>query len=165
MIKRLTFLALGLCILYLVGYRLWYGYFPPETPHKIIGRYLKEPIPSDWNIVYFHHSEGAWVATPSLIAIVDVPSQDLQLAKNLLTSPKPFTSMVDLRKDACFNKSEFSRNIKLSGSLTSSSVGFFECYLEEKKRKAEGDSVITRIATSNTAVLDVENKRLMLGMF
>jgi hypothetical protein len=165
MTKKLAFLLLGLGILYLVGYRLWYGYFPPETPHKIIGRYLKDPIPSDWNIVYFTHAEGGWVGSPLLIAMVDVPSQDIEHAKALMHNVKPFANLDDLKRNTCFNKSEFARNIKLSGSLTSSSTGFFECYLEEKTMKAEGDSVITRIATSNTAVLDVENKRLILGMF
>ena len=75
--------------------------------------------------------------------------------------------MADLREDTWVAKSEFARNIKLSGSLASNSSGVFEyyLYLEEKTTKVEGDSVITRIATSKTAVLDVKNKRLILGTF
>ncbi len=105
------------------------------------------------------------MSTPILMAIVDVPNQDIQLAKDLLNSVKPFASLTNLKKDTCFSKSEFARNIKLSGSLSSNSTGFFECYLEEKPNKVEGDSATTRIVTSNTAVLDVVNKRLIIGMF
>ncbi len=99
------------------------------------------------------------------MAIVDVPSQNIELAKDLIYNTKPFSSAANLREDTCFAKSEFARYSLFSDFLTRNSSGFFECYIKEKSIKSDEDSVSTYVAVSKTVVLDVENKRLMLGMF
>ena len=99
------------------------------------------------------------------MAVVDVPDQDMKLAKDLLIDAKHFANLDDLQSDPCFAESEFSKYTTFSDSLTKNSSGLYECYIKKRTIKSDEDSVNTYIAVSNTVVLDVGNKRLMLGMF
>lgn len=160
MIKRLTFLALGLCILYLVGYRLWYGYFPPETPHKIIGRYLKEPIPRSWKVAFFYQQWSPTQSDGILKAILEVPEEDLAIAEEYVFNSKHFSNTNELKKDTCFIKSMMTDD--LTKMLNEDSNGLFTCNVDEHILKDEkmGDRVF--FDNSKVLILDKPNKRLLM---
>lgn len=158
--RRLVIIILTIGSIYLAGYWAWYGYLPPQTPHKVLSQRLGKPIPGNWKVDYFYQQWSPMQSDGMLKAVIEVPEENLTGAEEYMSNPKQFSDAVELMADTCFKKSMITAD--LTKLLDANSKGLFTCDVNERVLKGEkmGDRVF--FDDSKVLVLDKHNRRLLV---
>lgn len=159
--KTAVAILLGIGLLFIGGYWIWYGYLPPETPHKVISSYLERPLPPDWKIKHYFYEWEHIIGNGTLEAVIEIPEKEIVHASNYLPKGKSFVAGVIQDSESCFTSSQLSPH--LNKYLNATSEGIYSCKVS---MASFSDTLITHnekiLTRSEVYILDKKNRHLLV---
>ena len=153
-------ILLGIGLLLIGGYWIWHGYLPPETPPKVINRFLNQPIPSDWKIKHYFYEWEYLIENGVLEAVIEIPEKEIAHASDYLPKGKSFVAGVIQDSEACFKSSQLSPN--LTKYLNATSEGVYSCKVSTASFSDTTTQNGAILTSSEVYILDEKNRHLLV---